>query len=67
MVNILLVSHSFKLATGTAELLRQMASSDTLKVRVAAGIGDNNEEIGTNAIEIMEALMELTMDGEVLV
>lgn len=67
MVNILLVSHSFKLATGTAELLRQMATSETLKVRVAAGIGDNNEEIGTNAIEIMEALMELTMDGEVLV
>lgn len=67
MVNILLVSHSYKLATGTAELLRQMATSETLKVRVAAGIGDNNEEIGTNAIEIMEALMELTMDGEVLV
>lgn len=67
MVNILLVSHSYKLATGTAELLRQMATSETLKVRVAAGIGDNNEEIGTNAIEIMEALIELTMDGEVLV
>jgi dihydroxyacetone kinase phosphotransfer subunit len=67
MVNILLVSHSFKLATGTAELLRQMATSETLKVRVAAGLGDDHEEIGTNAIEIMEALMELTMDGEVLV
>lgn len=67
MVNILLVSHSHKLATGTAELLRQMATSEALKVRVAAGIGDDHEEIGTNAVEIMEALTELTMDGEVLV
>ncbi len=67
MVNILLVSHSYKLATGTAELLHQMATSEALKVRVAAGIGDDHEEIGTNAVEIMEALMELTMDGEVLV
>lgn len=67
MVNILLVSHSYKLATGTAELLRQMATSEVLKVRVAAGIGDDHEEIGTNAVEIMEALTELTMDGEVLV
>lgn len=67
MVNILLVSHSYKLATGTAELLHQMATSEVLKVRVAAGIGDDHEEIGTNAVEIMEALTELTMDGEVLV
>ncbi len=67
MVNILLVSHSHKLATGTAELLRQMATSEAFKVRVAAGIGDDHEEIGTNAVEIMEALTELTMDGEVLV
>lgn len=67
MVNILLVSHSHKLATGTAELLRQMATSEAFKVRVAAGIGDDHEEIGTNAVEIMEALTELTMDGEVLI
>ncbi|MDD2523151.1 MAG: dihydroxyacetone kinase phosphoryl donor subunit DhaM [Anaerolineaceae bacterium] len=67
MVSILLVSHSYQLAQGTAELVRQMASSADLKIRVAAGIGDEHEEIGTNAIEIMEALSELTEDGDVLV
>jgi len=59
MVNILLVSHSHQLAQGVAELVRQMAPSDTVKIAVAAGIGDNNEELGTNAAEIMEKLIEL--------
>lgn len=67
MVSILLVSHSFQLASGTAELMRQMATSENLKIRVAAGIGDEHEAIGTNTVEIMEALTELTADGEVLV
>jgi len=67
MVNILLVSHSFYLANGTAELMRQMTQADTLNMRVAAGIGDEHEIIGTNAIEIMEALSELATYGDVLV
>ena len=54
MVNILLVSHSYKLAT---ERPNYAPDGDvrSLKVRVAAGIGDDHEEIGTNAVEIMEA------------
>ncbi|MDY0125655.1 MAG: dihydroxyacetone kinase phosphoryl donor subunit DhaM [Anaerolineaceae bacterium] len=67
MVNILLVSHSFKLAQGTAELVRQMAPSPELSIKVAAGIGDDHEEIGTDAVEIMEALNELAEDKDVLV
>ncbi len=67
MVSILLVSHSYKLAQGTAELVRQMASSTDLKIKVTAGLGDEHEEIGTNAVEIMEALSELTESGDVLV
>ncbi len=67
MVNILLVSHSHKLAQGTAELVRQMASSSELKIRVAAGIGDDHDEIGTDAVEIMEALNELAENNDVLV
>ena len=67
MVNILLVSHSHKLAQGTAELVRQMAPSPDLKIRVGAGIGDNHEEIGTDAVEIMDALNELAENNDVLV
>ena len=67
MVNILLVSHSYKLAQGTAELVRQMAPSSELKIRVAAGLGDEHDEIGTNAVEIMEVLSELAENNDVLV
>lgn len=67
MVNILLVSHSYQLAEGTAELMRQMTPSAALKIRVAAGLGDDHSEIGTNAIEIMEALNELAEHDDVLV
>lgn len=67
MVNILLVSHSHKLARGTAELVRQMAPSPNLSIKVAAGLGDDHEEIGTDAVEIMEALNELAENNDVLV
>jgi len=67
LVNILLVSHSYKLAQGTAELVRQMAPSSELKIRVAAGLGDEHDEIGTNAVEIMEVLSELAENNDVLV
>jgi dihydroxyacetone kinase phosphotransfer subunit len=67
MVNILLVSHSHQLAEGTAALARQMASSGALEIRVAAGIGDDHSEIGTDAVEILEALNDLTENAEVLV
>lgn len=67
MVNLLLVSHSYKLALGTAELVRQMAASPELKIRVAAGLGDDHDEIGTDAVEIMEALNELAENDDVLV
>jgi phosphocarrier protein FPr len=59
MVNILLVSHSYQLASGVAELVRQMAPSDSVKIDVAAGIGEDHQEIGTNAVEIMEKLNAL--------
>ena len=67
MVNILLVSHSHQLAEGAAALARQMASSEVVKIRVAAGIGEDHTEIGTNAVEILEVLNELIENADVLV
>ncbi|MFZ3150936.1 MAG: dihydroxyacetone kinase phosphoryl donor subunit DhaM [Anaerolineaceae bacterium] len=67
MVNILLVSHSKNLADGVAELVRQMAPSESLKIRVAAGIGEDHQDLGTNAVEIMEALTELHSPDGVLI
>ena len=67
MVNILLVSHSKNLADGVAELVRQMAPSESLKIRMAAGIGEDHQDLGTNAVEIMEALTELHSPDGVLI
>ena len=50
MVNILLVSHSHQLAQGAAELVRQMAPSDSVKIAVAAGIGENNEDLDRKSV-----------------
>jgi len=64
MVNIVLVSHSKKLADGVAEMVKQMTASEAVKILTAAGIGDDNQELGTNAMEIMEAIEAVyTADG----
>jgi phosphocarrier protein FPr len=63
MVNLVLVSHSRKLAEATAELARQMVPPQ-VKILVAAGIGDQREEFGTDAVEILEVVQEAyTSDG----
>ena len=66
MVNLLLVSHSKKLAEGVAGLARQM-SSDSVQIAVAAGIGDEREEFGTDAVEIMDKIQEIYTEDGVLV
>lgn len=58
MVGLLLVSHSYALAAATRELVLQMAGPD-LKIGVAAGIGDNRGELGTDAVQIAEILRQL--------
>jgi len=67
MVNLLLVSHSKKLADGVAEMVQQMTASKTVKIATAAGIGDQNEDLGTNAVEIMEAIEEIFSEDGILV
>ena len=62
MVNLVLVSHSEKLATGLKELLAEMAP-DT-PVLLAAGLEDGS--IGTDATRIEETLNTLDDDGVVL-
>ena len=58
MVALVLVSHSQALAAATRELVLQMAGPD-LKIGVAAGIGDNRGELGTDAVQVAEILQEL--------
>ena len=67
MVNLLLVSHSKVLAKSIAELARQMIISGEVKISIAAGIGEDHQEIGTNAVEIAESIQDIYTDDGVLV
>jgi phosphoenolpyruvate-protein phosphotransferase/dihydroxyacetone kinase phosphotransfer subunit len=66
MVGIVLVSHSRALAEALRELVRQVASND-VPLAIAAGVGPQREEFGTDAIEITEAIQSVFSDDGVLV
>lgn len=67
MVNLVLVSHSKKLADGTAEMVKQMTASEAVNIVTAAGIGEDNQDLGTNAMEIMEAIESVYSEDGVLI
>jgi phosphocarrier protein FPr len=66
MVGLVIVSHSRRLAEALVGLVRQVASAD-LPIAVAAGIGEDRSEFGTDAVEIMDAIQSVFSDSGVLV
>ncbi|MHA6307904.1 dihydroxyacetone kinase phosphoryl donor subunit DhaM [Hafnia paralvei] len=66
MVNIVVVSHSAKLADGVAELAAQMTQNGCRLV-VAAGVDDPDHPIGTDAIKVMQAIEEVFDPSGVLI
>lgn len=54
MIALILVSHSAKIADGTADLIREMAPDCPLAS--AAGVDDPEHPIGTDAVKIITAL-----------
>ena len=67
MVGIVLVSHSRALALSVQELVRSM-TGPALPLAIAAGTGDNHAELGTDAVEIAEAIVAVKgMLGEPVV
>lgn len=67
MVNLLLVSHSKNLAESVVGLAKQMIRSGEVEISIAAGIGEDHQEIGTNAVEIAEAIQDIYTNDGVLV
>ncbi len=65
MVNIVVVSHSARLAEGVAELAGQMQHSGC-RLLLAAGIEDPDNPIGTDAIRVMQAIEEAYTPSGVL-
>jgi phosphocarrier protein FPr len=63
MVGLVIVSHSRALADALVNLVRQV-SSPLVPIAVAAGIGQDRQEFGTNAVEISEAIQSVySLDG----
>ncbi|PKU23878.1 phosphoenolpyruvate--protein phosphotransferase [Telmatospirillum siberiense] len=66
MIGIVLVSHSRKLALAIQEMVLQMVGPD-FPIAVAAGVGDEHEELGTDAVHISEVLLPFCQgDGAVV-
>lgn len=66
MVNIVVVSHSARLAAGVVELAEQM-NHGGCRIAVAAGIDDETSPIGTDAIKVMMAIESVFEPAGVLV
>jgi phosphocarrier protein FPr len=66
MVGIVLVSHSRPLAMGLQVFVQTMTGAK-LPLAVAAGVGEDRSELGTDAIEIAEAIRSVMSDDGVLV
>ncbi len=65
MIGLVIVSHSKALANSLAELVRQIVSmAHELPIAACGGAGDDHQEFGTDAIEIMEAIQSFSdLDG----
>ena len=66
MVSLVLVSHSRPLAEAVGDLVRRAVSSD-LQLSYCGGVGEDRTELGTDAIEIQEAISTVYSDEGVLV
>jgi phosphocarrier protein FPr len=67
LVGLVLVSHCRDLALATARLARQVSSAVNIPVAAAGGAGDDHGELGTDAMDIMEAVESVYSGDGVLV
>jgi phosphocarrier protein FPr len=66
MVGLVLVSHSRALAQSIVDLLQRTVSLE-LPVAPAGGVGEDHQEIGTDALDILEAINSVQSSDGVLV
>jgi len=64
MAGIVVVSHSSKIAEGIVELTEQMTQG---KVKMKAAGGTNDGRIGTDAVKIQEAILEVDDGSAILI
>jgi len=66
MVGLVLVSHSRRLAEANVDLIKRTVAPDIPMV-AAGGIGEDRSELGTDALDIQEAILKVRSPDGVLV
>jgi multiphosphoryl transfer protein len=66
MVGLVLVSHSRRLAEAAVDLIKRTIGPD-ISIAAAGGIGDDRSELGTDALDIQEAILKVRSPEGVLV
>ena len=66
VIGIVIVSHSKQLALGVRELAAQMVQGE-VSIAIAAGIEDPENPLGTDSIQVYEAIASVLSDDGVLV
>ena len=66
MVGLVLVSHSRRLAEATVDLIKRTVGPD-IPIAAAGGIGDDRSELGTDALDIQEAILKVRSSDGVVV
>jgi phosphocarrier protein FPr len=66
MVGLVLVSHSRRLAEATVDLIKRTIGPD-ISIAAAGGVGDDRSELGTDALDIQEAILKVRSPEGVLV
>ena len=66
MIGLVLVSHSRRLAEATVDLIKRTIGPD-IPIVAAGGIGHDRSELGTDALDIQEAILKVRSPEGVLV
>lgn len=66
MVGIVIVSHSWQLAVGVQELAKQMVQGK-VPLAIAGGVDDPENPLGTDAIQVQQAIASVYSDAGVIV
>jgi phosphoenolpyruvate-protein phosphotransferase/dihydroxyacetone kinase phosphotransfer subunit len=66
MVGLVLVSHSRRLAEAVVDLIRRTVAPD-ISIAAAGGVANDRSELGTDALDIQEAILKVRSPDGVLV
>ncbi|PTY40989.1 dihydroxyacetone kinase phosphoryl donor subunit DhaM [Brachyspira hampsonii] len=67
MVSLIFVSHSYKLAKIAAEYIKEVTNINNVDISFSGGTGENHQEIGTDAVDVFNAIERVYSDDGVII